>query len=66
MEGFGKAPERRLLRCCERHRLEDHLLVLAYEQIRPVIRKRHGRTTAKHSQQRQETTRTRTPRIRSA
>jgi hypothetical protein len=66
MEGFRKALERRLLRCCERHRLEDQLLLLAYEQVRPLIRKRHKQAATQPDQQRHEETRKQTPSKRSA
>lgn len=66
MEGFPKAGQRRLVRCCERHRLEEQLLLLAYEQIRPVIRQRHRPAAAKRGRRRCEPTGTPTRQTRSA
>jgi hypothetical protein len=51
MANSRKSPGRRLLRDCQRHRLEDQLLVLAYEQVRPLIRKRQRASAGQRSQQ---------------
>jgi hypothetical protein len=62
MEDSSKSRERRLVRCCERHRFEAQLLLLAYEQIQPVIR----RSVSRHEQQPRESTLTPTAQTRSA
>jgi hypothetical protein len=46
MADIRKAPQRRLLRVCERHRLERQLLACAYESLRPVLRSAVSRPTA--------------------
>jgi hypothetical protein len=65
MEGKRKTPERCVRRYSEGHRLEDQLLVTAYEQIRPVVLKRRGQPAAKRSKLAYETT-ARTQQARSA
>jgi hypothetical protein len=58
MADTRKSPERRVLRCSELHRLEDQLLVLAYEQIRPVSHQRQPVAKRKHQPHKKNTTRT--------
>jgi len=52
-----KVPDRRVLRSCERHRLEEQLLAMAYEEIRPVIRRRLRKAAAREPQPRGTTQR---------
>lgn len=66
MADTRRAPERRVLRVCERHRCEDQLLALAYEHIRPVICKRPQQNAAKRTQQHREKTSGQTQKVRSA
>ena len=66
MADIRKAPDRRVLRACERHRLEEQLLALAYEHIRPVVRRRHQQNAAKRTQQPCEKTNGQTLGVRSA
>jgi len=61
MEDIHRAGERRLVRRYQRHRLEAQLLLLAYELIRPVIRRR-----SRGEQQHPQATVTRTAHARSA
>jgi hypothetical protein len=59
MEDNRKVPERSLLRCFERSRLEEHLWTMAYEQIWPVVRKSlKRRTDAQQRRQGAKTTNT--------
>jgi hypothetical protein len=66
MEDLRKTPERCLRQCFEGHRLEEQLLAMAYEEIRPVIRQRPRRPTAAAHQQPYHTAQPRTPVARSA
>jgi hypothetical protein len=58
-------PDRQVVRSFERHRLEEQLVAMAYEQIRPVIRRRLGKAAAR-SQKPGAAIRTRTSHARSA
>lgn len=66
MADSRKKPQRRLLRVCERHRLERQLLVSAYESVRPVLRQPRSRPTSKHSDSADDTINSQTLSARSA